>query len=104
MPPSRGGSRLAAARRNSDDYMNIAQENITLPPPDFFRELALLTETYCGVNNVHLRRSDGRRGLDFITFAQHFRDILHASPPTDWVNMTDSKQRTMLHYAASKGD
>lgn len=104
MPPSRNGSRLSGARRNSGDNMNIAQERTTQPSLDLFSELALLTEKYCGVNNVHLRRSGGHRGLDFITFAEHFRDILHPSAVKDWVNLTDGKKRTMLHYAASKGD
>ena len=63
-----------------------------------------LTQKYCGVNNVHVRRSDGHRGLDFITFVKHFRDIMHPNASKDWVNMIDSKKKTMLHYAAQKGD
>ena len=72
--------------------------------PDLFSELTILTEKYCGVHNVHQRRSDGLRGLDFITFAKHFRDILQTSPVKSWVNIVDNKKRTMLHYAAAKGD
>ena len=106
LPPSRNDSRLSGARMNSEEGMRIPSEyhSHSRPSLDLFGELARLTEKYCSVHNVHQRRSDGHRNLDFMTFTKHFFDLQQPGSKQDRINLLDSKKRTMLHYAASKGD
>lgn len=45
------------------------------------------------------------RGVEFIAFAEHFYRKAHGERlPADWISICDGKGRTMLHYAAQKGD
>ena len=46
------------------------------------------------------------KGIDFIRFAERFTALQNGVKllGKDWVSIQDAKGRTMLHYAAQKGD
>ena len=43
--------------------------------------------------------------INFLVFAEHFYKKAHGDRlPDNWISICDPKGRTMLHYAAQKGD
>lgn len=54
--------------------------------------------------NLHTNRQN-KIGFDFCTFAKHFLQLKKGKEiDSNWVNHKDDRGRTMLHYAAQKGD
>lgn len=49
---------------------------------------------------------EDKKGVEFYTFAKELTILVNggALPSKDWISAIDAKGRTMLHYAAQKGD